>query len=147
MLLSFCALEFVWLLVLSKDSFAVISFFPNCFWFSGNSRFDSWFGWYVLGCCFYMCDNNVFIFVNRNMSFLSDVSWSVSNLFLIITGYWFPLSLCTSENHSYREVIVFCFLFLHKFKRTSAPPILRSEYSPSKVEYALHFNASFIQFL
>ena len=55
----------IWLVVLFFFKF--ISFFPNCYWLLGNS----WFGWYILGCCFYMGSNNVFTFILWNMSFRS----------------------------------------------------------------------------
>ena len=57
-------------LLLIKHTFcSCYLIFPGSYWLPGNSTFGSWFGWYTLGCFFYMDSNKIFIFIISVMSF------------------------------------------------------------------------------
>ena len=123
--LSSFMLAFVGFLLSSKDAiFISWFFFPNYKWLSWNSTFGSRFGWNAPCCCFYVSSNKVFIFIIRSMCF-SDISWRVSNLFLIVTVYLLLISQLVSEDQSscvcvcvsyfYVDSVLFIhFLFINK---------------------------------
>ena len=66
---SFCMLTFIGFLLLCKNAFLRVSFFPHYCWLLWNSKFASWFDWYALYCCFHVGSDNIFIFVFHSISF------------------------------------------------------------------------------
>ena len=76
------------------------------------------FGGNELGGCFYMGGNYFFIFVSEVCA--SKVSGIVSNLFLTVIVYWFPVSLLESDDLSYRRALTVWILFLRRLRRIFA---------------------------
>ena len=80
--------------------FNIILFFSCYYCLQRNSTFDSWFGWYELGCCFYMGGYKIFKFIIWSISFrcfvknIKLVSYSyrlmISNIRI---GEWGPVIL------------------------------------------------------
>ena len=66
--------------------------------------------------------------------YILDISRRVSNLFLIVIVKWLYVSLLTSEDQSYRDGLLVCFLFLWL------------EDTPSEKEYLSQFKVFFVYF-
>ena len=117
--LSFCTLAFV-VFLLSKDVFFMFSFFPNS---QGTLHLAlGLVGIYSTAA--FMRAVSKFLYFLFGVS-LSDVFWSILDLFLTVTIYWLHISLLASEDQSYHETLLACFLFLYRLKKIFPEMVLQ----------------------
>ena len=99
-------------------------FFPYYEWHPWNSTFGSRFGWYALGSCFHIRNDEVFLFIIWSMSFrylLKSIKF-VSYNYCISMSLWGSAVTCSFESP----------LFLHRLKYIFAVMILWSRYTFKK---------------
>ena len=109
----------------------------NLYYLPWNSKFDSWFGWNALGCCFYMGCNKVFIFVIRSL-FSRYLLKSIK-----LVSYCYHVSLLVSEDQSYCEALSIYVVFPRRCERI----FTCDRNTPSKEKNASQFKALFIPLL
>ena len=141
LLLSFIASAFVGFLLLSKRLFSYLVFFLTISDAHGTLHLSDWYE---------LCCSSLRAMTKFFLSFISDISWGESNLFLTINLYQLLISLLVNEDQSERVfliVLLLFFLFLRIIQSISFETILWSEDSPSKEVYLTYFRALFIHFL